>query len=262
MRGFVCVLLGLVAVDRFLFASRSQLRRTRLLIAAELVNCFRRGLDLLGRDFDEGFFVAHQADHLSVLTIQDARRLLGTFDSFLVPFDFHGHVAVLPSSFDSLDDLNAQGRHWLDHTANARLHSTTERIPSELFAEQEQAILTAYATVQPYRVNQPVTRGVSWESLVHYQGSRYSVPPAHAGKTVHVIAAAGMVSIRCGDLIIAEHPQALKSGQCLVQREHLDELWKLAVARTPLPDDQPRWQLTGAMEVQQRPLRAYEEVTA
>jgi transposase len=164
-------------------------------------------------------------------------------------------------TFDSLDDLNTQGRHWLEHTANARLHSTTERVPRELFTEKEQAALTAYATVPPYRVSQPVTRIVSWESLVHYQGSRYSVPPAHAGKTVQVITAAGMITIRCSDLIIAEHPQALKAGQCLVQREHLDELWKLAVVRTPLPADQPRWQFTGTLEVQQRPLQAYEEVT-
>src|SRR5437899_3899382 len=163
-------------------------------------------------------------------------------------------------SFDSLDDLNAQARHWLDHTANARLHSTTQEVPSELFKQKEQAALTPYATVAPYRVSQPVSRVVSWESLVHYQGSRYSVPPAHAGQTVQVAADAGMVTIRCGDLIIAEHPQALKSGQCLVQREHLDDLWKLAVARTPLPQDHPRWQFNGSMEVQQRPLRAYEEV--
>jgi transposase len=165
-------------------------------------------------------------------------------------------------SFDSLEDLNAQARHWLDHTANARLHSTTGRIPRELFAEKEQAVLTPHGMLAPYALSQPVTRLVSWESLVHYQGSRYSVPPAHAGKSVQVVASAGLVRIRCGELIIAEHLQALKSGQCLVQREHLDELWKLAVARTPLPEDQPRWHLSGAMEVEQRSLRAYEEAAA
>ncbi len=165
-------------------------------------------------------------------------------------------------SFDSLDDLNAQARHWLDHTANARLHSTTERVPVELFAEKEQAALTPYSTVAPYRVSQPVSRIVSWESLVHYQGSRYSVPPAHAGKTVQVVAAAGMVTIRSGDLIIAEHPQALKNGQCLVQREHLEDLWKLATVRTPPPEERPRWELNNTLEVEQRPLRTYEEVIA
>lgn len=165
-------------------------------------------------------------------------------------------------SFDSLDDLNAQARHWLDHTANVRLHSATKRVPAELFAEKEQAALTPYATVPAYRVSQPAQRVVSWESLVHYQGSRYSVPPAHAGKTVQILAEAGLVTIRCGDVIIAEHVQALKSGQCLVQREHLDELWKLAAAQTPLPQDRPRWQLTNALEVQQRSLQVYEEALA
>jgi transposase len=28
-------------------------------------------------------------------------------------------------SFDSIDDLNAQARHWLDHTANMRIYGTT-----------------------------------------------------------------------------------------------------------------------------------------
>jgi transposase len=163
-------------------------------------------------------------------------------------------------SFESVDQLNTEGRHWLDHTANARLHSTTERVPAELFLEKEQAVLTPYATVTPYRVSQPVNRIVSWESLVQYEGSRYSVPPAHAGKTVQVAADAGMITIRCGEVIIAEHPQALKNGQCLVQREHLDELWKLAAARTPMAPETPRWQLTGSMQVEQRSLRAYEEV--
>jgi hypothetical protein len=151
-------------------------------------------------------------------------------------------------------------RDWLSHTANIRVHGTTGRVPFELFVEKEQAALTPYASVAPYRLSQPVPRTVSWESLVHYQGSRYSVPPAYAGKSVQVESEAGMVSIRCGDLVIAEHPQAQKSGQSLVQREHLDELWELAVERTPLPETAPRWHLTGVMEVEQRPLRAYEEV--
>jgi transposase len=165
-------------------------------------------------------------------------------------------------SFGSMDELNSHGQHWLEHTANARVHGTTERIPRELFAEKEQAALTAYATVPPYSVNQTVTRVVSWESFVHYEGSRYSVPPTHAGQSVQVTAAGGLVTIRCGDVVVAEHSQAAKTGQCLVQRAHLDELWKLAAARTPVSQEHPRWHLTTAPEVQQRSLQTYEEMSA
>jgi hypothetical protein len=55
---------------------------------------------------------------------------------------------------------------------------------------------------------------------------------ANASKTVQVVADAGMITIRCGDAMISEHPQAfLKNGQCLVQREYLDELQPLSVRR-------------------------------
>ena len=38
--------------------------------------------------------------------------------------------------FDNLDDLNAQAYHWLNHTANTRIHGTTQRIPMEAFKEE------------------------------------------------------------------------------------------------------------------------------
>jgi hypothetical protein len=63
--------------------------------------------------------------------------------------------------------------------------------------------------------------------MVHFQGSRYSAPPEYAGKTVEVGAGGGQVTIRLDDAILAEHRQATAAGQCIVQREHLAELWKI-----------------------------------
>lgn len=157
-------------------------------------------------------------------------------------------------SFIDLDDLNAQARHWLDHTANARVHSTTGQIPSQLL---EQEKLTAVDSVSPYRLATSVTRTVNNESMVHLNRSRYSVPPAYVGQSVVVMAQEQKIIIRCGDLVIAEHPQATRPGSCLTKPEHLAELWKLALQNTPQP--LPNWELTFQQAVATTPLERYQQ---
>ena len=166
-------------------------------------------------------------------------------DNFLAGRVFHG-----------LDDLNVQARRWLDETANVRVHGTTGQRPVDLFAQEQ---LTSVTSVAPYRGIEPVQRTVSWESLVQFQGSRYSVPPAYAGQLVEVAADGGQILVRTGDTIIAEHRQAAQPGQCVVEKEHLAELWKLTAERTPVPHE-PRWQLDLTPSVQQMPLALFEEV--
>jgi transposase len=159
--------------------------------------------------------------------------------------------------FDNLTDLNAQAQHWLDHTANSRIHGTTGMQPHELFKQEQ---LTPLSSIAPYRYLDPVNRTVNYEALVHFQGSRYSVPPEHAGKTVQVSAQGGQIIVHCGDMIIAEHRQALKPGQCMVDREHLAQLWKLTQQQTRVPDTHPDWQLTFNQPVQHMSLQQFEEV--
>jgi len=168
-------------------------------------------------------------------------------DNFLAGRVFHG-----------LDDLNAQGRTWLDETANVRLHGTTLARPVDLF-DEEQAQLTPLASIAPYRFLDPVRRSVSWESMIHFQGSRYSVPPQYAGQTVEVAAAGGQIVVRQGDTILAEHRQATAAGQSIVQRDHLAELWKITERQVPAPSG-PRWHVDFALSVERMPLSAFEEV--
>ena len=138
-------------------------------------------------------------------------------------------------SFVSLEDLNAQGHHWLETVANAREHATTGKVPRELLAQES---LVPPASCPVYRLAQPVRRTVSREAMVHFQGSRYSVPPAFAGQPVQVHAAGGMLIVRAADVVIAEHHEALKAGQAIVAREHLAELGGLPPSRPLCP--QPR----------------------
>jgi hypothetical protein len=166
-------------------------------------------------------------------------------DNFLLGRTFHG-----------LEDLNAQARVWLAETANVRLHATTGRRPIDLGPQET---LTPLSAMPVYRFVDPVRRTVTWESMVHFQGSRYSVPPQYAGKTVEVAAAGGQITVRLDDAILAEHRQATTAGQCIVQREHLAELWKITQQHVPLPPG-PRWHIDFESAVETVPLARFEEV--
>lgn len=157
--------------------------------------------------------------------------------------------------FDSLEDLNAQALHWLDQVAHQRIHGTTQRKPADLLVEESLIPITSIA---PYRYLQPVSRTVNYEAMVHFQGSRYSVPPEHAGKTVTVSSQAGQITISLADMVIAEHKAAIKPGQCIVHKEHLSELWKLTLQHTEPANASP-WQISFQQNVTQMPLTAFEE---
>lgn len=159
-------------------------------------------------------------------------------------------------TFTDLADLNAFARHWCEHTANARVHATTQEKP---------AVLLTQETLAPARAAYPFleTRRVDAESFVAYRGSRYSVPPAHVGRTVAVAGALGRVTVRVGDTLIAEHPAATARGQSVADPAHLAEVWKLSVPGGDTRPPPPSWQLTFAPAVPVRPLADYaREVSA
>lgn len=163
---------------------------------------------------------------------------------------------LLGLDFGDLNELNGQARTWLDTTANVRLHATTQQRPVDLWPQEN---LTPVASVPPYEGVLPARRTVSVESMVHFRGSRYSVPPEHAGTVVQVTACGGQVVVRQGDLVIAEHRQATQSGQCIVAREHLADLWKITHQQTAKASSR-RAHAPKDPEVMRVDLRQYEEV--
>jgi hypothetical protein len=78
------------------------------------------------------------------------------------------------------------------------------------------------------------------------------------GRSVEVCHQGQKIVIRSGDLIVAEHSVASKSGSSVTQKEHLDQLWKLAMQRTPEP--LPSWRLTFEQQVAATPLDRYEQL--
>lgn len=160
-------------------------------------------------------------------------------------------------SFTDLEDLNAQATHWLDNTANVRVHATTGRKPTDLLPQEG---LTPVSTVKAYKVYPTRTADVGAEGFVHIGGSRYSVPPAYVGQPVTVTLREQRVIVRSGDLIIAEHAEADRPGSSVAAKEHMAELWKLSLASADGP--LPNWQMTFRQDVAATPLNRYEEVAA
>ncbi|MDB5308541.1 MAG: transposase [Gemmataceae bacterium] len=147
-------------------------------------------------------------------------------DSFL-----HGR------SFADVADLNVQVRGWLAGTANTRVHATTGHRPVDLLPQET---LTPVNTVPADQFRDPVRRTVSFESIDHFRGSRYSVPPVNAGQAVEVVAAGGQIVIRVGDTVVAEPREGGRPGQYVVAREHLEELWKVTAEQIQPPPVPPR----------------------
>jgi transposase len=168
------------------------------------------------------------------------------------------HSFLLGSSFADLAELNARGLHWCRHTANTRLHATTRRRPDELLALERPQLAPA-AQLRPYAP--AVARKVGAESLVCFQGGRYSVPPEHVGAAVTVASLAGKITIKAGDMIVAEHAPVPK-GHSQINPAHLQALWKQTVARATAERHAPppRCHVAFTQAVEQRPLSVYAEV--
>lgn len=125
-------------------------------------------------------------------------------------------VSCLRDSFlngrtlDGLDDINAQGRHWLGHVSNVRVHGATQARPCDRLADEG---LTSAAMLNPYQVIRSTARTVTVESPVHYKTNDYSVPARWVGSRVSVDADDQVIPIRAGDLVIAQHPVNAGRGQ-------------------------------------------------
>lgn len=65
-------------------------------------------------------------------------------------------------------DLAAQTEHWMEYTANARIHGTTGRVPRTCFEADERAVLLPLAA-RPYHslLPLPPTRSLQVESTPH-----------------------------------------------------------------------------------------------
>lgn len=130
-----------------------------------------------------------------------------------------------PSFAHFLADLATFERDELD----LLVHHTTRERPVDCFATEAPHLLPLPG--QRFLGTLAVARKVSWDCLVSYGGSRYSVPAAYAGKLVWVLPSRGTTLVVRNDRreVIAEHPITARKGATVLNPDHYAALRR----RTP-----------------------------
>ena len=116
----------------------------------------------------------------------------------------------------TLDELNAQFRNWLDHTANRRVHRTTQCVPFARLKE-EQLLPVPDRT---YAVELVETRKSHKYCHLEYHGNRYSVPFQYARRELTVRAQSDQLRIFDGEKLIATHPLCRQKHQMITDPAH------------------------------------------
>jgi transposase len=122
-------------------------------------------------------------------------------------------------TFRDLEDFNNQLAAWQAEVADLRIHGTTHQRPIERFADEAAALVPTAG--QPSFLQAMVReRVVADDWLVSIDGNRYSVPFGLIGRTVEVVRAGGLWSIRHRGRLVAEHPVLAGRAQLSVRPEH------------------------------------------
>lgn len=135
------------------------------------------------------------------------------------PFYYIEQHFIKGNTFHSIEDLIRRGQRFIQDW-NQKEHTTTREKPVDRY-EQEKGLLS---TLPEYRYYQSIRelRKVSWDCLVSYQGSRYSVHHAYAGQRVWVATSHGYLLnsySQKGDLLYS-HTLSQEKGKTIMIKEH------------------------------------------
>lgn len=164
--------------------------------------------------------------------------------------------------YEGAGDLNLSAVHWLDHTANTRIHGTTGEHPLDRLPLEQLRLLDG---VPPYRALVLERRRVDRDSYVSYASNWYSVPAEHASREVWVRQTEDRVIVSLGDQVIADHPLHLGRRQRITEPTHFTRLAERRDVRLEreVADALSRVLLPAGIEgpeVEKRPLSIYEEL--
>jgi transposase len=121
-----------------------------------------------------------------------------------------------PSFTHLLQELAAFEHDDLD----VRVHSTTQERPLDRFAA-EAPHLTPLPEAR-FVGTLALSRKVSWDCLVSFRSSRYSVPAVYAGQLVWLLVSRGthLLVLDAQRTVIAEHALSTAKGRTVIQDEH------------------------------------------
>jgi transposase len=85
---------------------------------------------------------------------------------------------------ESLEEAQAYLDHWEERWADTRIHGTTKRQVSAMFAEERPALLPL--PIEPFRYYQYGERTVHLDGCIEVEAAYYSAPPGWMGRRVYV----------------------------------------------------------------------------
>jgi hypothetical protein len=140
------------------------------------------------------------------------------------PFFYLEEQFLKGRAWPSFADLDTDLARFVAEDLDVRVHHTTQERPLDRF-QREQGLLTALPA-QPFIGTHEETRLVSWDCLVSFDGSRYSVPWAYAGQRVWVRPAQGVrLSVRSqAGTVIAAHGRSASKGATVIDPAHYEGL--------------------------------------
>jgi transposase len=135
------------------------------------------------------------------------------------PFSFIEAHFIAGSSFEDFPDLQGKLKGF-QNEINRRVHSTTKTPPVDLFEKESLTLLPL--PENKYIGVKEETRKVSFDCLIAYNGSRYSVPYMFAGKLVWIKISKGyyLQVYSQSNKLITSHKLSLTKSSVNIIQEH------------------------------------------
>jgi transposase len=140
------------------------------------------------------------------------------------PFFYLEEQFIKGGSWSSFDALTADLAQFVAEDLDLQVHSTTQERPVDRFRAELPQLTPLPATA--FVGSHEESRTVSWDCLVAFAGSRYSVPWAYAGQPVWVRGSQGvrlLVRNQQGEQI-AQHALATVKGSTVIDPAHYEGL--------------------------------------
>lgn len=144
---------------------------------------------------------------------------------------------------------NEEFEKWLHRTGNAKKHSTTKKIPAEVFAIEQ-----GYLTPVSYEINNStdniLMRKIRKDNTIVYEGNRYTVPTGSFGvhEDVQLEIKDDELLIYAGfcDILLASHKICFEKGKLIQNSHHLrNKAQKIAVMIETVKVRFPKPELAG-----------------
>lgn len=158
----------------------------------------------------------------------------------------------------SLTELQQWSDAQLLQSAGRRRCPATGTLIADAWAAERAFLAPLPLLPEPF--DQVVTRRVSGDCLVSFEGRQYSVPFAWVGQRVEVRGAMGKVQVVADQRVIAEHPRQ-GSARLVIDPAHYEgPATDTVLPPTPLGRLSARLQAITAMPVAQRPMDLYADL--